>query len=246
MMYYYFVAVYLVTLFLTTSLLIFLPLNLFLRITISWFDRRLAAIHWISCLWVALYTWLSPLWKVTIKGRENVDRKKAYIMACNHQSMLDILILFRTFFHFKWVSKAAIFKVPIIGWNLWLCKHITIDRASTISQRKMLKECSEHIRKGSSIMIFPEGTRSRNGQLLPFKEGAFLLALKEKIDIVPMVIDDSYKALPEKGFMPRRKQAVKLNILPPVSYESFKDMNVKQLSQYIHSIISSELEEMRK
>jgi len=183
---------------------------------------------------------------VTIIGRENVVPKKAYIMACNHQSMLDILILFRTFFHFKWVSKASIFKVPIIGWNLWLCKHVMVDRGSTTSRRKMLRECAEHIRNGSSIMIFPEGTRSRNGQLRPFKEGAFLIALQEKTDIIPMVIDDSYKALPEKGIIPRRKQAVKLNILPAVSYETFKDMSVHQLSEHIHSIIVSELERMRK
>jgi len=245
-MYYYFVAVYLVTLFLTTSLLIFLPINIILRITISWLDRRLAVIHWITCLWVSLYTWLSPLWKVSITGLENVDRRKAYIMACNHQSMLDILILFRTFLHFKWVSKASVFKVPIIGWNLSLCKHVKIERGSTTSQRKMLRECARNIRKGSSIMIFPEGTRSRDGQLRPFKEGAFLIALQEKTDIVPMVIDDSYKALPEKGIMPRRKQSAKLNILPPVSYETFKDMTVKQLSDHIHSIIASELEQMRK
>ena len=244
-MYYYFIAVYLVTLFLLTSLLIFLPVNIILRITISWFDRRLAVIHWLTCLWVSLYTWLSPIWKVSITGLENVDRKKAYILACNHQSMLDILILFRTFLHFKWVSKAAIFKVPIIGWNLWLCNHIKIERSSTKSQRKMLRKSAEHIRRGSSILIFPEGTRARDGQLRPFKEGAFLIALQEKTDIVPMVIDDSYKALPLTGIMPRKKQATRLHVMPPVPYETFKEMTVRQLSEHIHSIIAAELERMR-
>jgi 1-acyl-sn-glycerol-3-phosphate acyltransferase len=81
--------------------------------------------------------------------------------------------------------------------------------------------------------------------LRPFKEGAFLIALQQKTDIVPMVIDDSYKALPEKGIMPRRKQHVKMHILPPVTYETFKDMRVRNLSEHIHSIIAAELERMR-
>ena len=243
-MYYYFVAVYLVILFLVTSA-VFFPLAVLLRITTFWFDRRLALLHSLTNFWSSLYTWLSPLWKVTITGRENADRKKVYVMTCNHQSLLDILILFRIFLHFKWVAKASLFKFPIIGWNMWLNQHVKIERSSLKSQRKMLKQCAGHIRRGSSILIFPEGTRSRTGELRTFKEGAFLIALQEKTDILPMVIDDSYMALPEKGIMPRRKQAVKLHILPPVSYETFKDMNVHRLTEHIHSITAVELEKMR-
>ena len=244
-MYYYFVAVYLVALFLITSS-VFFPLAFLLRITTFWFDRRLAILHAFTNFWSSIYTWLSPLWKVAITGRENAYSKKTYVMVCNHQSLLDILIIFRMFLHFKWVAKASLFKFPIIGWNMWLNNHVKIERSSTKSQRKMLRQCAEHIRRGSSVMIFPEGTRSRNGELRTFKDGAFLIAMQEKTDILPMVIDDSYKALPEKGIMPRRKQAVKLHILPPVNYDTFKNMNVHQLSEHIRSIIADELEKMRK
>jgi len=183
---------------------------------------------------------------VNITGRGNVESNKAYIMTCNHQSLLDIPLIYRTFFHFKWVAKASLFKLPIIGWNMSLCNHVKIERGNKISQRKMFKQCAKHIRKGSSVLFFPEGTRSRSGELRPFKEGAFLIALQEKTDIVPMVIDNSYNALPKKGFFPRRKQTLKLNILPPVSYETFKDKSVHELSEHIHSIIAAELELMRK
>ena len=246
-MYYYFVAVYLVTLFIVTSFVYFLPVAIILRLTTWWFDRRLAILHAHTCLWTSCYVWLSPLWKITIKGRENVDRKKAYVLVGNHQSMLDILIVFRTFIHFKWVSKASMFRFPIIGWNMWLNGYIWIDRSSKVqSQRKMLRECAKNLQRGSSVLIFPEGTRSRNGELRPFKEGAFLIALQQKTDILPMVIDDSYKALPEKGIMPRRKQSAKMHILKPVPYESFKNMRVRELSDYIHSIIEAELTRMRE
>ena len=241
---YYLVSFYLVILFVAVSL-IFFPIAFILRITTIWFDRRLAFLHWFSTVWASCYTWFSPIWSVTVTGRENVDRKKAYVMACNHQSMLDIPVIYRSFLHFKWVSKASLFKVPFIGWNLWLNRHIKLERSSMKSQRNMLRKCAEHIQNGSSIMIFPEGTRSRNGELRPFKEGAFLIAMQQKTDIVPMVIDGSYKAFPEKGLFPFRKQKIHLHILPPVPYESFKDMGVRQLSGHIHTIVADELNRMR-
>ena len=94
-------------------------------------------------------------------------------------------------------------------------------------------------------MIFPEGTRSRNGELRAFKEGAFLIALQQKIDILPIVLDGSYKAFPEKGFFPHNKQRIYLHILPPVPYETFKDMGVRQLAVHIHDMVGGELERMR-
>jgi 1-acyl-sn-glycerol-3-phosphate acyltransferase len=243
-MYYYLVAIYFVVLFIATSL-VFFPLALILRLVSFRFDRRLAALHLLSTVWASCYTWFCPLWSVSISGRENVDRKKAYMMVCNHQSMLDIPIIYRVFLHFKWVAKASLFRVPIIGWNLRLNRCIRIERSSGKSQREMLRQCVENIKNGSSIMIFPEGTRSRNGELRASKEGAFLIALQPKTDVLPIVLDNSYQALPEKGIIPKRKQKVCLHILQPVPYETFKTMSVRQLSQHIHGVIADELERMR-
>ena len=111
--------------------------------------------------------------------------------------------------------------------------------------RSMLKDCAENIQKGSSVVIFPEGTRSRNGELRTFKEGAFLIARQQKTDIVPMVIDGSAKALPEKGLFPFMKQTIYLHILPPIPYDAIKDMGVRQVSEYVRSVISAELLQMR-
>ena len=241
---YYLVSLYHIILFVVVSLFYF-PLAVILRICTGWFDRRLAILHVSSTIWASCYTWLSPIWSVTVTGRKNVDRKKAYVIVCNHQSMLDIPIFYRLFLHFKWVSKASLFKIPVIGWNLSLNRHIKLERTSMTSQRKMFRQCAEHIQNGSSVVIFPEGTRSRDGELRAFKEGAFLIALQQKTDILPIVIDGSYKALPEKGFFPNRKQKFILHIMPPVPYETFKDMGVRQLSEYIHAIIAGELADIR-
>ena len=243
-MYYYLVSIYHLILFVATSL-VFFPLAAILRFFTNWFDPRLAMLHLLSSVWASCYTWLSPIWSVAITGRKNCDHRKAYMMVSNHQSLLDIPVIYRIFLNFKWVSKASLFKLPFIGWNLWLNRHIKLERTSMKSQRKMFRQCAKNIQNGSSIMIFPEGTRSRNGELRAFKEGAFLLALQQKIDILPIVLDGSYKALPEKGFFPNKKQKMLVHILPPVPYETFKDMNTRQLSEHIHEIIADELNRMR-
>jgi 1-acyl-sn-glycerol-3-phosphate acyltransferase len=240
----YLVSIYLFFIFVAVSL-VFFPIAVILRVFTIWFDRRLAILHIVSSVWASCYTWLSPIWSVAITGRENVDRNKAYMMVCNHQSMLDIPVIYRIFFHFKWVAKASLFKTPIIGWNLWLNRHIKIERSSTKSQRKMLRKCAEHIQNGSSVMIFPEGTRSRTGDLGAFKEGAFLIALQQKIDIVPIVLDGSAGAFLQKGFFPYKKRKIYLHILPPVPYETIKDMGVRQVSGHIRAMISDELTRMR-
>jgi len=240
----YLVSVYHIILFVTVSFIYF-PLAVIVRGTTGLFDRRLTFLHLTSTVWASCYSWLSPIWSVAITGRENVDRKKAYVMVCNHQSMLDIPFIYRTFLHFKWVAKASLFKLPVIGWNLSLNRHIKLERSSMMSQRKMIKHCAMHLQNGSSVMIFPEGTRSRNGELRAFKEGAFLIVRQQKTDILPIVIDGSYKALPEKGFFPNKKQKVCLHILPPVRYETVKDMSTRQLSEHIHAIIAAELSRMR-
>jgi len=167
------------------------------------------------------------------------------VMACNHQSMLDIPVIYRIFLHFKWVSKASLFKIPVIGWNLWLNRHIKLDRSSMKSQRNMLRQCAEHIQNGSSVMIFPEGTRSPNGELRAFKEGAFLIAMQQKTDILPIVLDGTANVLPQKRYIPTKTHKFYVRILPPVPYETFKDMGVRKVSEHIHAIIADELNRMR-
>ncbi len=95
-------------------------------------------------------------------------------------------------------------------------------------------------------MIFPEGTRSKTGELKKFKEGAFLIALQQKSDIIPMVIDGSSEALPESGFFFRTKKHIKLQILPKITHEVYKDMNADQISVHVHQIVERELDSMHK
>ncbi len=92
------------------------------------FDRRKVILHRLTCFWASLYTWLNPAWPVKVVGREKIDPNETYVMVANHQSLLDIFVLFRLFTHFKWVSKIENFRIPFIGWNMYLNGYIQLKR----------------------------------------------------------------------------------------------------------------------
>lgn len=138
-----------------TSLICF-PIAVLVWAVTALFDRRRRALHLFTCFWASLYTWFNPAWPVRIEGRDRIRRDRTYVMIANHQSLLDILVLFRLFVHFKWVSKEEIFRVPCIGWNMSLNRYIKLRRGDRESIARMMRHCGETLAEGSSVMIFPE------------------------------------------------------------------------------------------
>src|SRR5262249_44611588 len=146
-------------LFIGLSSALLFPVALLVWAVTAPFDRRLRVQHLFTCFWASLYTWANPLWRVRVVGRERVRPGATYVMVANHQSFLDILVLFRLFVHFKWVSKAEMFRIPCIGWNMALNRYVRLRRGSPESIARMMDTCAAHLVAGSSVMIFPEGTR---------------------------------------------------------------------------------------
>ncbi len=210
------------------------------------FDRRLVVMHQYSCFWASWYTWFSPFWKVKIEGKEKIDRRKVYVMVSNHQSMLDILVLYRLFVHFKWVAKAELFKAPFAGWNMSMNRYIKLHRTSRTSIRRMMEDSRKTLESGSSVMIFPEGTRSTTGKVEHFKEGAFHLAKNTETPLLPIVLCCTGDALPKHGFWVRGKHRMRVKILDPVPPETFREMSVNELTEYIRMLITKEHERMKK
>src|SRR3989442_14622670 len=163
-------------LFLVASSIVLFPVGVLIWAVTAPFDRRRALLPRFTCFWASLYTWLNPAWRVEVHGREKIRRDAAYVIVANHQSLLDILVLFRLFVHFKWVSKIENFRVPFIGWNMSLNRYIKLRRGSRESVRQMMEECERTLAHGSSAMMFPEGTRSPDGRLQPLNAGALSLA----------------------------------------------------------------------
>lgn len=205
------------------------------------FDKRRVVLHRFTCFWASLYTWLNPAWPVTITGRENIEPGRTYVIVANHLSLLDILVLFRLFKDFKWVSKAEIFKVPGVGWNMSWNKYIALKRGDKESIAEMMSASEDTLRSGSSIMIFPEGTRSKTGELKEFKRGAFDMARDTDTPIVPLVIRGTSDALPKHGFILQGKHPISVTVLPEVSVSVVETSTTIELSDHVHQLIADEI-----
>ncbi len=227
--------------FLVVSSILLFPVALLIWLLTAPFDRRLVALHRFTCFWASLYTWFNPAWPVRVQGRERIRPRATYVMVVNHQSLLDILVLFRLFTHFKWVSKIENFWIPFICWNMLLNRYIRLTRGKPQSVRHMLNACEKTLGRGSSIMMFPEGTRSPNGQIRDFKPGAFMLAKRTQRPILPIVVTGTADALPKRGFVLQGKHRIQIQVLDEIPYEEFAQVPVETLARDVRERIATEL-----
>ncbi|MCP4130962.1 MAG: 1-acyl-sn-glycerol-3-phosphate acyltransferase [bacterium] len=224
---------------------VFYIIALLIKILTLPFDRRGVVLHLFTCFWGSFYTWIMPLWRIKIDGRKNIRRKATYMVVSNHQSQLDILVNFRLFFQYKILSKAEIFKVPFMGWNMILNRYIKLKRGEKGSIDIMMKECEDHLREGSSVFIYPEGTRSKNGIMNSFKSGSFILAKKMQVPILPIIINGTDAALPKFKMDTSGIHRISVEVLKEIPYEAFKDMTVEETAVYVREIMSVELAAVR-
>jgi 1-acyl-sn-glycerol-3-phosphate acyltransferase len=229
-----------VSLFAISGLLFTIPL--FLWFTTVLFDRRRYILHWFTCRWSDIILGINPYWKVQVEGRHKIDPKQVYVMVSNHQSGLDILVLFKLHRHFKWVAKKELFMIPFIGWNMALNGYLSIERGRGRSKLQMMDNAVDSIRKGNSVILFPEGTRSPDGNLQSYKTGAFRLALETHSPILPVVIKGTHKAIRKGGLLVHKNHNIKLVVLDPIPYESFSHMDTRELALMVHTLTNNELQ----
>lgn len=180
------------------------------------FDRRRVALHLYSCAWASFYLVMNPLWRCAVDGRERLPWRGPAVLVSNHLSMLDILVLYALFRPFKWVAKAELFRVPIVGWNMRINDYVPIWRGERESIRKMMDHCRAHLSRGAPVLLFPEGTRSRDGRLQPFKDGAFRLALEADVPVIPIALAGTFDSLPKTGIVLRNGMRARVRVLEPI------------------------------
>jgi 1-acyl-sn-glycerol-3-phosphate acyltransferase len=229
--------------FIVVSSLLLFPVALLVWAVTAPFDRRLRAQHQFTCFWASLYTWLNPAWRVRVAGVEHVRPGVTYVMVANHQSLLDILVLFRLFVHFKWVAKAELFRIVCIGWNMSLNRYIRLRRGDPSSIKRMMDDAERTLAEGSSLMMFPEGTRSADGHLKAFKHGAFTLALRGRVPLLPIVVEGTANALPKRGFILQGRHEIRVRVLPEIPYAAFAGEQVETLTERVHALFRRELGE---
>ena len=207
------------------------------------FDRNRKILHYYSYFWGLQYFWIAPWWHLRINGLENVTPKKKYIIMANHQSLIDICLLYKIPQPFKWISKKEVLRMPFVGWALWLHRDILISR-DRAGLKKMLKEAQEYLRRNVSIILFPEGTRTKDGQMHDFKEGGFLLAKTTKTAILPIVLDGTFDVLHKNSRLLRRKQTFYINILPEISEEEVAATPTKEMMHRLYGLMRNVHQQM--
>jgi len=202
------------------TFLLFLAMAFF-SIILYPFDRKRKIAHAQCYWWCDLLTALNPYWDVTVEGLEHIDHHETYVVVSNHQSIADIVLMYKTKMQFKWVAKESLFKIPILGWNMLLAKHIQLKRGDFTSIKKAYREASQWLRQRISVVFFPEGTRSEVDEMGTFQNGAFKLAIKEKVPVLPVIIEGTRDAIPKGSWRFTTKISIAVRVLEPIETTSY-------------------------
>jgi 1-acyl-sn-glycerol-3-phosphate acyltransferase len=170
--------------------------------------RQLAVVH----------VTLSRLWKFETEGRPPEGPRRPYVVVSNHESYADIFLACHFPWEMKWLSKHTIFKIPVMGWMMRMALDVPVRRGQRESGIAALAECRDRLARRVSVMIFAEGTRSPTADLLPFKDGAFHLAIESRVPILPIAIAGTRNCMAKHSFAFRHAHA-KARVLEPISTE---------------------------
>ena len=224
-------AIWIVTAVLTIALFF---VDLILAIILFPFDRQRKILHSQCFWWADAVIGFNPYWNIQVSGLENIDKNKTYVVVANHQSLGDIAVMYKTRMQFKWVAKKSLFKIPFIGWCLFLTKHIMLSRGKFGSIKKVYREAAHWLRNDVSVLFFPEGTRSRTDKMSEFQNGAFKLAIQEKKPILPIVIDGTREAIPKGSWLFKAKINGKLTVLPVIETKDLDPGDLAFLKETEH------------
>jgi len=201
----------------------------FISLVLYPFDKKRKFTHAQCFWWTDAVTALNPYWQVKVEGLENIDHHKTYVAVSNHQSLADIVLMYKTKMQFKWVAKESLFKVPVLGWNMSLAKHIKLKRGEFSSIKKVYRQAAEWLRRGISVVFFPEGTRSNDLELGEFQNGAFKLAIKEKVPVLPILIQGTRDAIPKGSWRFTTKISCLIKVLPPIDTSAYTPADYSRL-----------------
>lgn len=195
--------------------------------------------YWPPHIW-ARFTCIIFLMRVKVSGRENIDKKTSYVFVANHQGAYDIWSIYGYLNHnFKWLMKKELEKIFLVGWACKCAGQIFVDDSSVAGIKETIADAEKTLRHGMSLMIFPEGSRSWDGRMIPFKRGAFMLAAEFRLPIVPVTIDGSFRAMPRTTYN-MTPSTIRITIHKPI-YPGERGFNTKVLMGQCRCAIASAL-----
>lgn len=192
-----------------------------------------------AMIWGRCMAWLS-LVRVQVRGRENVERGRSYVFVANHQSAYDIFSVYGWLGHnFKWMMKKSLENIPMVGFACRKAGHIFVDKSSPRAIHETMVKAEKQLAGGMSVVVFPEGSRTRNGELGRFKRGAFMLAEEFNLPVVPITIDGAYEVMPITSKVPRPGKIV-VTIHKPIEAPA-DGHDIAALMQQSRDVIASAL-----
>ena len=182
---------------------------------------------------------LNPLWDFRTSGIRLEDPRHPYVAVSNHESMADIFLISHLPWEMKWLSKEDVFRIPVMGWMMRMAGDVPIRRTNRSSRFEAIEQCRDRLNRRVSVMIFPEGTRSKTGELLPFKDGAFRLAVEEQLPILPLAVAGTRKAI-RKGSLVIGRSRAEVRVLEPIPTTGLTLTDVPALRDRVRAIIQKE------
>jgi 1-acyl-sn-glycerol-3-phosphate acyltransferase len=217
------------------------PFVLLFRLTTFPFDRSRRAVGRLFHAAAVLAGSVNPFWKLRIEDAERIERCRPYVFVANHSSFTDVFLVVRLPWEMKWLSKKSIFAIPLLGWQLRAAGDVPIVRGERESARAAMARMRRHLENGVSIILFPEGTRSADGALGEFRDGAFRLAIESGVDVVPLAIVGAGQSLPKRSFVFRPSTAT-LRVLPPVSTAGLTAADARNLGSTVRRQIEAAIQ----
>ncbi len=213
-------------------------LSLLVSVTDATGKRQHACAKW----WARTLVWFSGS-RVGIRGLEHLEPERTYIFAGNHQSYMDIPVLFGYLpANFRIMAKSSLFHIPFLGWHLSRSGHMPIARENPRRAARSLLEAASHVKAGTSVFVFPEGGRSLDGRLAEFKAGTFLLAIKAGVPIVPLTLNGTRALLKMKSWY-LRPVRLELVLHPPIPTAGMHPDDAEKLAEQVKAAIAADFDE---
>lgn len=180
---------------------------------------------------------LNPFWDFHVVDDIHPDPRRPYVFVANHASNADAFLVAMLPWEMKWLSKKSIFDIPLLGWQMRVAGDVELLRGDKDSARHAVEELRERLRRKLSVIVFPQGTRSPDGTVGAFREGAFRLAIEENVDVVPLAVAGTSNSLP-KGSLTFKKTSATVTVLPPVSTKGLTPDDAPTLAERVRDQIA--------
>jgi 1-acyl-sn-glycerol-3-phosphate acyltransferase len=212
--------------------------SFFIVVSYPVLPRGERTVHKLAILWARILLWISSV-KTEVVGRENILHDRSQIFMANHQSGFDILIVLAHIDTYcAWIAKKELFSIPVFGDAMRKAGYLPIDRKNFVRAMRSISDAARIIREGKSVMTFPEGTRSMDNQIHPFKKGVFHLALKAGVPIVPVTIIGSGDIMPKKSFR-LHPGKITMVIDKPIDVSGYSEETIDELLNRVYEIVAS-------